>query len=263
MLIGKLSVHLVTIPNYSLIIAFSPIIGTALSPEKMATSYYANHNSVTSPYSLSARKSNSKYTLEEKSNVHGSNAATAATASSSSSSSSNSILSSAGAASLSHSSSTSSNLANHSSSASASSIPALVRRILEVAEKELFIDVRSEFYLLPIAMHALQSPQEWVHSPSSTSTGVETVEKQRPDLPWFRELVAQERSRFAKAPAENSPWIKIQDVSTIHKLQHTHRKKETTNKRNKRNKQRRKQKQKSKGRGAKNKSVCSNSASFV
>ena len=108
-------------------------------------------------------------------------------------------------------------------------------RIIAMAQT-LRIDPTSEFYLLPIALHALEAPEELVridHGNDSDSDGngdgtdevdgSDRYEKRRTDLEWFAELAQKERARFKRALAHthghghataennNSPWVKIQE----------------------------------------------------
>lgn len=74
--------------------------------------------------------------------------------------------------------------------------------------RTLGIDGSSEFYLLGIALHALESPQEWTR----VSDESDTFEQSHTDIEWFRELVRNERARFQRTPTDNSPWVKIKDT---------------------------------------------------
>lgn len=86
----------------------------------------------------------------------------------------------------------------------------IVLSILQMARR-LGIDATSEFYLLPIAMHALDSSQE---SQRDAGAGAQAQQQaqMRPDIEWFQQLVLTERARFRKTPSENSPWLKIKDT---------------------------------------------------
>ena len=74
------------------------------------------------------------------------------------------------------------------------------RSIMDMA-RQLGIDPTTEFHLLSIAQHALESP---VH------VGENGIE-QHSDLDWFKSLVEGERKRHAEAPQATSsnPWLKL------------------------------------------------------
>lgn len=87
----------------------------------------------------------------------------------------------------------------------------LILRVLEMA-RVLRIDANEEFYLLPIALHALAAPDDWdAASPDATTTGAGSTAQpaENSTHAWFLALVNKERARFLKSPTENSPWVKI------------------------------------------------------
>ena len=97
----------------------------------------------------------------------------------------------------------------------------LILRVLEMA-RVLGIDATQEFYLLPIALHALAAPDDWdLHAPSTaaqpspsaaaqpSSSAAAVQPPESSTQSWFLSLVSKERARFQKSPTENSPWVKI------------------------------------------------------
>jgi hypothetical protein len=79
---------------------------------------------------------------------------------------------------------------------------AMAKKIIEMA-KELKIDHLKEFHLLPIAKHAVESPEDYVETIEAES------EDKRPDITWFSKLVESERERYSQNPVEASPWLKL------------------------------------------------------
>lgn len=68
--------------------------------------------------------------------------------------------------------------------------------------KDLEIDYMTEFHLLPIAKHAVDSPDDWAET-------VDGGEGNSGDMTWFKKLVATERERYKQNPIEASPWLKL------------------------------------------------------
>jgi hypothetical protein len=109
---------------------------------------------------------------------------------------------------------------------------AMALRVIAMAQS-LGIDPSSEFYLIPIAVHALDCPPEWVRAQGPTasdadddgfdvepSSGADSVSgggdryERVEGLAWFGDLVRSERERFQRTNEANSPWVKLRDKLT-------------------------------------------------
>lgn len=80
----------------------------------------------------------------------------------------------------------------------------VAQRIIEMAGK-LGIDHVNECHLLPIAKHAVDSPDDYVETIEPAQGGT----AQPHDITWFSKLVESERERHEKNPVEASPWLKL------------------------------------------------------
>ena len=88
-------------------------------------------------------------------------------------------------------------------------------RILSMCD-HLGIDPTREFYLIPIADHALSTPHQWVKV-QSTNGGMNETYVESPsenEMKFFKDLVEMERARFEATKIDNSPWIKITETFT-------------------------------------------------
>lgn len=77
-------------------------------------------------------------------------------------------------------------------------------KIIAMADK-LGIDPQKECYLLAIAKHAVESPEDFIETIDGETEGA------TPDITWFSKLVTTERERFEQNPVEASPWLKLTD----------------------------------------------------
>lgn len=85
----------------------------------------------------------------------------------------------------------------------------LALKIIAMA-KDLDIDHIKEAHLLPIAKHAVDSPDDWAETIGDGSeAGGEGAASKDKGMAWFKKLVQTERVRFAENPVEASPWLKL------------------------------------------------------